>query len=119
MTTETTNTAEAARALKARHRAMWAFGDYPAVVTDLVAPLGPVLAGAVGIRPGDRVLDVAAGSGNAAIPAAEAGASVVASDLTRNCSRPGSGRPRDGGRGCSGGRPTPRTCRSPTASSTR
>src|ERR1700759_3955901 len=82
MTTETTTTAEAARALKARHRAMWAFGDYPAVVTDLVAPLGPVLAGAVGIRPGDRVLDVAAGTGNAAIPAAEAGASVVASDLT-------------------------------------
>ncbi len=32
--------------------------------------------------PGDRVLDVAAGSGNAAIPAALAGASVVASDLT-------------------------------------
>jgi len=82
MTTATTNTAEAARALKARHRAMWASGDYPAVVTDLVSPLGPVLAGACGIRPGDRVLDVAAGSGNAAIPAAEAGASVVASDLT-------------------------------------
>src|SRR6201989_3453279 len=82
MTTETTTTAEAARALKARHRAMWAFGDYPAVVTDLVAPLGPVLAGAVRIRPGDRVIDVAAGTGNAAIPAAEAGASVVASDLT-------------------------------------
>src|SRR2546430_8197971 len=82
MTTETTNTAEAARALKARHRAMWAFGDYPAVVTDLVSPLGPVLAGACGIRPGDRVLDVAAGTGNAAIPAALAGASVVASDLT-------------------------------------
>src|SRR2546430_13927089 len=82
MTTETTNTAEAARALKARHRAMWAFGDYPAVVTDLVSPLGPVLAGACGIRPGDRVLDVAAGTGNAAIPAAEAGARVVASDPT-------------------------------------
>src|SRR5215475_12348879 len=82
MTTETTNTTEAARALKAKHRAMWAFGDYPAVVTDLVSPLGPVLVGAVGIRPGDRVLDVAAGTGNAAIPAAEAGASVVASDLT-------------------------------------
>jgi 2-polyprenyl-3-methyl-5-hydroxy-6-metoxy-1,4-benzoquinol methylase len=30
----------------------------------------------------DRVLDVAAGSGNAAIPAARAGGSVVASDLT-------------------------------------
>ena len=62
MTTETTNTAEAARALKARHRAMWAFGDYPAVATDLVAPLGPVLVGAVrdqargpGARRGRRI----------------------------------------------------------------
>jgi SAM-dependent methyltransferase len=61
---------------------MWAFGDYPAVAADLVSELGPVLAGACQIRPGDRVLDVAAGTGNAAIPAAEAGASVVASDLT-------------------------------------
>src|SRR4029078_12141679 len=67
MTTEPTNTAEAARALKAKHRAMWAFGDYPAVVTDLVSPLGPVLVGAVGIRPRDRVLEVAAGNGKGAI----------------------------------------------------
>src|ERR1700759_2488156 len=82
MTTETTSTTEAGRALKAKHRAMWAFGDYPAVATDLVSELGPVLVEACQIRPGDRVLDVAAGTGNAAIPAAEAGASVVASDLT-------------------------------------
>jgi ubiquinone/menaquinone biosynthesis C-methylase UbiE len=34
------------------------------------------------VQPGNRVLDVAAGSGNAAIPAALAGAQVVASDLT-------------------------------------
>jgi SAM-dependent methyltransferase len=46
-----------------------------------VAPLGPVLVEACGIGPGDRVLDVAAGTGNAAIPAAQTGASVVASDL--------------------------------------
>jgi SAM-dependent methyltransferase len=82
MSTQTTNTTEAGRALKARHRAMWAFGDYPAVATDLVSSLGPVLVEACQVRPGDRVLDVAAGTGNAAIPAAEAGASVVASDLT-------------------------------------
>ena len=81
MTVHTTNTTEAGRALKAKHRAMWAFGDYPAVATDLVAGLGPILVGACQVRPGDRVLDVAAGTGNAAIPAAEAGASVVASDL--------------------------------------
>jgi SAM-dependent methyltransferase len=82
MSTQTTNTTEAGRALKARHRALWAFGDYPAVATDLVSSLGPILVEACQVRPGDRVLDVAAGTGNAAIPAAEAGASVVASDLT-------------------------------------
>ena len=73
---------EADRALKAKHRAMWALGDYPAVVTDIVSPLGPTLVEAAGVRRGDRVLDIAAGSGNAAIPAALAGAEVVASDLT-------------------------------------
>ena len=61
---------------------MWALGDYPALAGDLIWDLGPVLTRACGIRPGDRVLDVAAGSGNAAIPAARAGASVVACDLT-------------------------------------
>ena len=69
-------------ALKAKHRAMWALGDYPAVAADVVGSLGPVLVAACGLRPGDRVLDVAAGSGNAAIPAARAGARVVACDLT-------------------------------------
>jgi len=82
MTIQTSSTTDAARALKAKHRAMWAFGDYPAVAADLVSSLGPILVGACQVRPGDRVLDVAAGTGNAAIPAAEAGASVVASDLT-------------------------------------
>jgi SAM-dependent methyltransferase len=87
MNTETTSTTEtsttgADRALKARHRAMWALGDYPALAADLVSGLGPILVEACGVGAGDRVLDVAAGSGNAAIPAARAGASVVACDLT-------------------------------------
>jgi ubiquinone/menaquinone biosynthesis C-methylase UbiE len=80
--TETIDAVQADRALKAKHRAMWAMGDYPAVATEIVAPLGPILVEASGVHPGDRVLDVAAGSGNVAIPAALAGASVVASDLT-------------------------------------
>jgi len=70
------------RALKARHRTMWALGDYPAVATDMIAELGPVLVAASGVRRGRRVLDVAAGSGNAAVPAALTGAEVVASALT-------------------------------------
>jgi SAM-dependent methyltransferase len=67
--------------IAAKHRAMWASGDYPKLAAELVAPLGPVLVEAAGVGSGDRVLDVAAGTGNAAIPAAQAGASVIASDL--------------------------------------
>jgi SAM-dependent methyltransferase len=74
--------AEADRALKERHRAMWALGDYPALAAELIADLGQVLVEACRVGPGERVLDVAAGSGNAAIPAALAGAEVVACDLT-------------------------------------
>lgn len=79
----TTFTAAAAdRALKAKHRAMWASGDYPAVAAELIPTLGAELVRHSGITAGQRVLDVAAGTGNAAIPAARAGATVTASDLT-------------------------------------
>jgi SAM-dependent methyltransferase len=83
--TQTVDTAAADvadRELKAKHRALWSLGDYPYVATDLIAELGPRLVDAVGVRRGERVLDVAAGTGNAAVPAALAGAEVVASDLT-------------------------------------
>jgi ubiquinone/menaquinone biosynthesis C-methylase UbiE len=80
--TEVLNAVDADRELKAKHRAMWALGDYPAVAEEIIPSLGPILVQAAKVKPGDRVLDVAAGSGNAAIPAAMAGATVVASDLT-------------------------------------
>ena len=70
------------RALKARMRAMWASGDYAAIADDAVLPLGTVVADASGVGPGDRVLDVGSGTGNAALAAARRGAEVVASDLT-------------------------------------
>ena len=74
--------ATADRELKAKHRTMWALGNYPAVATQLIPELGTVLVEACQVGPGDHVLDVAAGTGNAAIPAALAGARVIASDLT-------------------------------------
>jgi ubiquinone/menaquinone biosynthesis C-methylase UbiE len=49
---------------------------------EVMAPLGPILVAATGIRAGIRVLDVAAGSGNISLPAAWTGASVVSTDLT-------------------------------------
>jgi len=80
---ETTKSSKDADAeLKARHRAMWASGDYPSMVETFLEPLGPRLVEACEIGQGMRVLDVAAGTGNAAIPAAAAGATVIASDLT-------------------------------------
>jgi SAM-dependent methyltransferase len=75
-------TPQADAELKARHRAMWASGDYPSMVETFLEPLGPRLVSACDIVPGQRVLDVAAGTGNASIPAAAAGADVTASDLT-------------------------------------
>jgi len=74
--------AEADRFIKSRHRAMWALGDYATLAGEVIPDLGAALVGACGVRRRMRVLDVAAGSGNAAIPAALTGASVVASDLT-------------------------------------
>jgi SAM-dependent methyltransferase len=61
---------------------MWASGDYSQMVETFLLPLGPRLIEACAIAPGARVLDVAAGTGNAAIPAARHGAIVTASDLT-------------------------------------
>ena len=68
--------------LKTATRQAWARGDYHRFAKATVWEVGPVLVAACAIGPGQRVLDVAAGSGNVAIRAAEAGASVVAADLT-------------------------------------
>src|SRR4051812_35935071 len=75
--------------LKARHRAMWASGDYPSMVETFLLPLGPRLVEACRIAPRMRVLDVGAGTGNASIPAAQRGANVPASALTPELLEPG------------------------------
>ena len=79
--------------LKTKHRAMWGSGDYPLMVDTFLLPIGKRLVEASGISSGVRVLDVAAGTGNAAIPAAQRGASVTASDLTRELLEAGRSRP--------------------------
>ena len=67
---------------RAAARTMWAMGDYHAFASATVWELGPILVSACGVGPGQRVLDVAAGTGNTAIRAAEAGARAVACDIT-------------------------------------
>ena len=79
--------------LKTRHRAMWGSGDYPRMVETFLVPVGERLAEACDIAPGMKVLDVAAGTGNASIPAARRGAKVTASDLTPDLLEAGARRP--------------------------
>ncbi len=70
------------QALKAKHAAMWASGSYRTVVDDIVGPLGGILVETVDVQSGQRVLDVAAGTGSSALPSARRGAEVTATDLT-------------------------------------
>jgi SAM-dependent methyltransferase len=57
----------------------WGDGDYARTAAAL-APTAAVLVDAAGIRPGDRVLDVGCGTGNASLEAAARGAEVRAVD---------------------------------------
>ena len=79
--TTITQTSDSVAALKLAHRATWAAGDYPAVARHIAD--GPVKAAlaAAQVRPETRLLDVATGSGNVALIAAEAGTQVVGLDL--------------------------------------
>jgi SAM-dependent methyltransferase len=64
-------------------RHIWTIGDYPAVAERLL-PASVAMLEALGPLAGKRVLDVATGTGNAAIVAARAGAEAVGIDLTPN-----------------------------------
>lgn len=70
-----------AHEVRARLRALWELGDYPRVARTVIPSLGADLVTAAGVHAGQRVLDVAAGAGNASIPAALAGARVTAVDI--------------------------------------
>ena len=67
--------------LKQRARATWSAGDYDAVAQG-IWPVGERVVARVGVVAGERVLDVAAGTRNAAVHAAQAGGVVTALDLT-------------------------------------
>lgn len=66
-------------AVKSRQHATWSSGDYSAVGTTLQI-VGETLAEAMDLRPDTRVLDVAAGNGNATLAAARRFCNVVSTD---------------------------------------
>ena len=75
----TTVTPQSEPSLKTRQQAMWASGDF-AVIGSTLQIVGERLCEAVDIRSNDRVLDVAAGNGNATLAAARHFAQVTSTD---------------------------------------
>lgn len=65
---------------KQTQRAMWAAGDY-AALSEEIAGVGELLVERAEVAAGMRVLDVACGTGNAALPAARRGGEVTGLDL--------------------------------------
>lgn len=66
-------------ALKAKQQATWSSGDY-SVVGVTIQIVGETLCEAVDLRPGDQVLDIAAGNGNASLAAARRFARITSTD---------------------------------------
>jgi SAM-dependent methyltransferase len=75
----TTDSAVDLEAVKARQQATWGSGYYAVIGTTLQI-VGESLCEAIDIAAGSRVLDVAAGNGNASLAAARRGARVIATD---------------------------------------
>ncbi|SFH67053.1 class I SAM-dependent methyltransferase [Albimonas pacifica] len=90
MNIETPATADLT-AVKAKQQATWAAGDYPAVGATLQI-VGERLAEAMDLRPDDRVLDVAAGNGNATLAAARRFCNVVSTDYVESWLKAGMAR---------------------------
>jgi ubiquinone/menaquinone biosynthesis C-methylase UbiE len=74
-----TLTADALASIKEKQQATWSSGNY-AVIGTTLQMMGESLCEAVDVCAGWKVLDVAAGNGNAALAAARRGCEVVATD---------------------------------------
>lgn len=69
--------------LKAKIKATWTAGDFGQIAQSY-APSAAEFVARLGFGPGERVLDVACGTGNLAIPAAKTGATVIGQDIAPN-----------------------------------
>lgn len=70
-------------ALKSKIKATWTAGDFGQIAKSY-APSAAEFVARLGFGPGERVLDMACGTGNLAIPAAKTGATVVGQDIAPN-----------------------------------
>src|SRR3954469_22795365 len=96
-------------ALKVRQQAAWASGDYAVIGTTLQL-VGEQLAEACDLRWDERVLDVAAGNGNATLAAARRGCKVVSTDYVESLLERGAERARAEASKWNSSRPTSKRC---------
>ena len=68
--------------LKTKLKATWVSGDFGKIAESFTSGAAEFV-GRLNLKPGNRVLDAACGSGNQSIPAARAGARERASTLRR------------------------------------
>ena len=104
-------------AIKGRQQRIWSSGDY-AVVGVTLQIVGEMLCEAVDLRSNQRVLDVAAGNGNATLAAARRFAEVVSTDYVGALLERGRERARAERLPAIFPRPTPKRCRSTMRAST-
>jgi SAM-dependent methyltransferase len=83
MTTPTTATTADIGTLKARLKATWMAGNYD-YFSRFIETSAVEFADRIGVDPGDRLLDVACGSGHLALVAARRGAEVTGVDIATN-----------------------------------
>lgn len=80
---ESTEMTTEMQSLKSKLRGMWIAGDFGEIAKSIEAGAEEFVA-RLDLKPGIRVLDVACGTGNLAIPAAKAGADVTGIDIAPN-----------------------------------
>src|SRR5688500_466828 len=80
---ETTQMTSEMEALKGKLRASWIAGDFGEIAKAIETGADEFV-GRIDLKPGMRVLDVACGTGNLAIPAAKTGADVTGVDIAPN-----------------------------------
>ena len=105
-------------AVKARQQGAWSSGDYAVVGTTLQI-VGEELCEALDLRPGQKVLDVAAGNGNVTLAAARRWCDVVSTDYVPSLLERGRCAPWPKVCRSNSGKPMRKRCRLPTAASTR
>jgi SAM-dependent methyltransferase len=78
------------------NKALWEKGDFTRIARSM-RESGEALVRAIGVAPGERVLDLGSGDGTTALPAARLGADVLGVDIAANLVRAGNQRAKEAG----------------------